>query len=580
MRRTIFTALLLLTLHAQAQVPHWKIHPNYENVEMIGNGLYIVSNNNKYGILNAKEKEILPIKYDKIGTFKSHYAVLFEDDNLVAYISDEGRLTDISNKYFKAVGQPVFNDGYLMVFNSSGFYYIHAEDDQIIGPFSGGTPFSEGYASVRIPKKRSHVLDGDNSPQLISAKTGQEAVLNLGDFDSGDIDFISSVSNGKLVVVLKKRFYEYDVNKETLTPMSIDGNLADKRSRVIAKERPVNITTAGTGYTVQSNQGTLCFDSRMRLTSINYVGQFDKKIPVPEEDRTVKETYIKSVGFSGTDLLGLSYNGKTILSPQFEEITVAWENEAVAKQNGKFGVVEIDPDKHVQYMMNDGLPIGFEHKTAKTSVKAVCTPNMDPKIMTLTSDDCIISPETRQESKNIETVALSYQCILKIPPKIGLEKRPATTKFSLNYDGLKLSPADITFDAWHVVNYSAEIVNHGPDADAYKVELLIKNISSDNANYFHQVTVSAENSVTSTIIKNSEENYTALFYDWKNDDLRFSVNITEDGCPTLHKFLTVPGKNSAKASTNDDASSRPAQKVKRKVKTTPKKKEQINYIPE
>jgi len=586
MRHSILTALIVLALNVQAQVPHWRIHPNYESIEMIGNGLYLVSNKGKFGVLNDKEKVILPPKYDKVGTFKSHYAVLFENDKPVAYISDKGRLQDISSKNYEIVGVPVFHDGYLLVYNSTGFYYIHGEDDMIIGPFSGGASFSEGYASVRVPKKLNHVLDGDNIPTLISAKTGLDANLNLGDYDNNDIDFISSVSNGKVIVALKKRFYEYDIKKETLTPLSTDGNLENKKSRVMAKERPVKIITTSTGYSILTNQGSMNFDPRMRLNSISYVGQFEKKIPVPEEIREEKDSPIKSVGFNGTDLLGLSYDGKTLLTAQFEKLTVAWKNEVVAMQNGKYGVIAIEPNQNYRFVLNDNLPIGFEHKTITTSIKAVCPPDMNPSMMTLTSEDenCIINTDTRQEKKNVETAVLSYQCVLNIPEEIGLEKSSADTRFSLNYDGLKLTPAILKFDTWYINNYNVQLLKNSTDGAVANVDIQVSNNDSNGKNFFRDVTVEASDSVICHLNKITEDIFNARFFGWKDGRIRFSVDITEDGCPTITYAFTV-NTNSAKKNNQSEAEeqTKTQARLKRKTKSRPKaaqkKEEKKVFIP-
>ena len=69
MKKFIFT-LSLLNLFtitaATAQVAKWVIHPSYNHIRMLGDGYYIVSQDDKYGILDATEKEIVPLQYDSI----------------------------------------------------------------------------------------------------------------------------------------------------------------------------------------------------------------------------------------------------------------------------------------------------------------------------------------------------------------------------------------------------------------------------------------------------------------------------------------------------------------------------------
>ena len=58
---------------------------------MLGNGYYLVSNNGRYGMMNSQEKEIVPLKYDKVSPFRSRTALIYSDGRFVGYMSDEGR---------------------------------------------------------------------------------------------------------------------------------------------------------------------------------------------------------------------------------------------------------------------------------------------------------------------------------------------------------------------------------------------------------------------------------------------------------------------------------------------------------
>ena len=270
MRHTISTLLLILAMSANAQVPQWALHPKYDSIEMLGNGYYVVSSNGKYGMMNAKEKEVVALKYDKISPFRSHTSILYANNAFVGYMSDEGRVKEFQSGQYQVAEQPSFYDGYLMVSNIDGYFYLHAADDAVIGPFCGGMPFTEGYAVVKVPKNLKRVLGGDYTTQILSAKTGKLENLNLGEYDVDDIDFISGVSNGKSIIVLKKRFYEYNFNTGALTPIHFDGNTSNKKSRVVANERPLNVQSYQDGFLVQFKAGQMTFHPLMRLNSITY----------------------------------------------------------------------------------------------------------------------------------------------------------------------------------------------------------------------------------------------------------------------------------------------------------------------
>ena len=582
MRKIVVAALLLMTTVAQAQVPHWNLHPRYASIEMLGNGCYLVSNNGKYGMMNDKEKEIVPLQYEKVSPFRTHAALLYNQGKFVGYMSDQGRVKQYPAGQFQVAEQPSFYDGYLLVSNIDGYFYLRASDDAIIGPFTGGMPFQEGYAVVKVPKNPKKVLGGDYTIQILSAKSGKLEPLNLGEYDEDDIDFISSVSYGKSIIVLKKRFHEYDFNKGTLTPIHFDNNIANKKSRVTANERPVNVMSNEDGFIIGFKQGQMTFDPLMRLNSISYIGQDKRNVSVPEEVKEEKQSPIQSKAFPNTELLGLNYNGKEILTAQFEKVSMLWDNEAIVMVNGKYGVINVDPNHTCRFVLNDNMAIGFEHKTAITNIKAVCPPYLKPSLMTLNSEDenCHINIDTRKENTNVETAVLSYQCSLNIPEEIGLEKSSTNTRFALNYDGLKLTANVIPFDTWYVNNYTVQVTKHTIEGAALTAEILVNNSSQGGKNFFRNVAIEAEDSVVCNLTKITEELFSARFYGWKDNTLRFSVDITEDGCPTLSYFRSIPistGKKNDKAETEAPVVAQA--KIKRKaVKTKPAAKEEKKKI--
>lgn len=581
MKNIVLAALLFMTTSVGAQVPRWVLHPKYDNIEMLGNGFYLVTNNGRTGVMNASEKEVVPLQYDKVSPFNTHYALVYKDGRFVGYMSDQGRVKEFPAGQYQVAEQPSFYDGYLVVSNINGYFYLRASDDEVIGPFTGAMPFTEGYAVVKVPNNPKKVLGGDYTIQVLSAKTGKLERLNLGEYDTDDVDFISGVSNGKSIIVLKKRFHEYDFSKGTLTPIHIDGNIANKKSRVMANERPVQVMSGENGFLVQFKTGQMTFDPLMRLTSIEYVGQGKKGVDVPEVAKEEKKSPIQSKAFPGTDLLGLNYNGKEILSAQFEKVSALWGNEAQVMTGGKYGILSVDPDHSCRFVLNDNMAIGFEHKTATTNIKAVCPPYMKPSLMTLNSEDenCHINIDTRKENTNVETAVLSYQCSMDIPEEIGLDKSSTNTKFALNYDGLKLTAKVLPFDTWYVNNYTVQIMKHNIEGSVLNAEILVNNGAMGGKNFFRDVQVEAEDSVVCNLTKITEEMYQARFYGWKDGTLRFSVDITEDGCPTLSYARSIAINTGKKTGKSEEEAPVVAQaKIKRKAKARPAAKKEEKKV--
>ena len=136
MKNIVLAALLFMTTSVGAQVPRWVLHPKYDNIEMLGNGFYLVTNNGRTGVMNASEKEVVPLQYDKVSPFNTHYALVYKDGRFVGYMSDQGRVKEFPAGQYQVAEQPSFYDGYLVVSNINGYFYLRASDDEVIGPFT------------------------------------------------------------------------------------------------------------------------------------------------------------------------------------------------------------------------------------------------------------------------------------------------------------------------------------------------------------------------------------------------------------------------------------------------------------
>lgn len=548
MKKIVMGLMLLTATSLQAQIPMWAIHPNYDKIKPLNSGNYVVSKNGKQGMLNAQEKEILPIKYDKVDFFNGDMGLLYNDNKFVGYTNDQGQVKDVAGMAYKTVCLDRFSDGYLAVSNTSGYYFLSDKSDKPLGPYTYAYPFSEGYAWVKVPKSPKHVLDGGYTFDVLSADNGQPATLSLGEYDKEDIDFISTSSNGKCIIVLKKRFFEYNYQTETLTPLALDNDPDNKKTRVMANERPVNVKFEGDRFSIQFKQGYMTFDPMMRLTSITYTGQPTQTFEVPQPPVLTMQSAISIATYEGTQLLGLKYLGKDVLSAQFDMVDRRWDDYALVKQNGRYGVIKFDPSHTCRFTLNGNKNIGFEHKTVNTDIKVTCPPYMQLPLMTLSSLDktCTISIDTRKENTNVETATLSYDCTMEIPEGTGLEPTKSKVRFAINYDGLKFVPAEISFNTWYINNYTVQLRSHQLNGNVLTAELQVSNTGQyDGMNYFRDVNIEAEDSVICSFNKMTEELYSAHLSEFKDNTVRFSVDITEDGCPTISYPFSINVKGNA-----------------------------------
>ena len=577
--RSIFTIILfLLGISSNAQVARWVLHPKYDSIKMLGTGYYVVTNNGKYGMVDSNEKEVVPLAYDSIAPFASHQALLFNNNKFMAYVSDQGKLNQAND--YELTGTSVFVDGYLLVHNDEGYHFISAATGDPIGPYPDASPFSEGYARIKVQSAKGK----DRICHYISAKTGKPITLPLEDNSADDIDFLSSSNNGKSIVIIKKRVYEYNFKENTLTPLSTD-NTDSRKARVTTNERPIPLfTTDDGGYQIMLKQGIMTFDHLMRLTSIQYEEMDEQKFTIPQTTNEEPTSHLIGAKFEGTNLLGLKTEKQVILPAQFDKIPLLWGDEALVLKNGKYGIVKVEENgRKWRYELNDNENIGFEHKSVKTHIKALCPPSMNSSLLSLKSNDknCIIKMETRKDVSNPETAMLDYECTLNVPKEIGESLSSSTISVSLNYDGLTFLPDKIEYKNWFINKYTVQLGKPQLSGGTMTVDVIVNNNSTEDQKYNKTVTIEASDSVIATISPITDETYSAKFVNWKDNRIHFEITVKEDGCPaksypfTLNTKEGTESKPTKTAQEGETPAEPKAKKVVKKPKVTPKKQEEI-----
>lgn len=580
--RNIFTiTLLLLGIGCHAQVARWVIHPKYDSIKMLGTGYYVVFNNGKYGMVDSNEKEVVPLAYDSIAPFASHQALLFNNNKFEAYVSDQG-IVHQANDY-ELTGTSVFVDGYLLVHNSKGYYFISAATGEAIGPYPEASPFSEGYARVKTQSAKAK----ERICHYLSAETGDFVKLHLEENSADDIDFLSSSNNGKAIVIIKKRVYEYNFDENVLTPLTTDDS-GSRKSRVMTNERPVTLVNTDEGkYQIAIKQGVMTFDHLMRLVSIQYNDREEpEEFDIPQQVYQQPTSKLAGATFAGTSLLGLKSNNQVVLPAQFERISMLWGNEALILKNGKYGILKVDDNGGKwRYELNDNQNICFEHKSVNTHLKVFCPPVADPSelsLLSLKSNDknCIIKMETRDAFVNLETSMLDYECTLNIPEKISESLSTSSISVSLNYDGLTFLPDQIDYNCWFINKYTVQLGKPQLTGGLLTVDVNVSHNTADDLKYVKNVTIEASDSVIASISPVTDETYAAKFANWKGNQIHFEIKVEEDGCPAKSYPFTLNTKDGTeskqpKTTEGETASEQKVKKVVKKPKPTPKKQENV-----
>lgn len=536
-KRILLTVMFVCILTSvDAQIAKWMVRPTYDHIEMLDCGLIKLSMNGKIGLLDDTGKEILPLKYDSITTFKEGHALLFSNSAFCAVIDTQGNTINVADKHYTvSEDSPSYSFGYLLVRKGNQHLFLDMEGREAYGPFAEAYPFFDGIARVKsYVNAQKNLID----TYYDYIKAGEGAVI-LPDTDKGDINFLSSFNDGKAIIVVKKRFYTIDAVSYEMIPLSVDSTL-NKKSLVVAVEKKIVPLANEGNYMVAAKNGIFTFDVNMRLARMELLDNEPQNYTFKQE---MAKKHSSSFSITGNNnLFGLDYKGQNILPPQFEKIMSLKDNLAIVKSDNKCGVITIDDKNHIRFKLNNNEHIGFTHQYYETML-AVMLPSYikcSSAVVTSKSDDCEIQIETRTENENVEGNTLGYKCRLSIPQDLADTLMAHRYRYALKYDGLTSVDYIVSIPEWYVKYYEVELKNTSLSlnpTDSVNVEFdLIKTdvARNDEANYYKDVELVSLNYAGDLILnKITENHYSFRLSGIDQERVMFSVKITERGCPSI-----------------------------------------------
>lgn len=555
-----------------AQVAYWAIHPAYDSIRIMEENVFMVSKDGKYGIMGKDGKEILPIAYDSIADFRNGAALLFKgkDKSFCGFVTGNGRMVDLARQKYATNNEcPNFREGFLIVNDSIANYYILDQGNgETYGPFKYALPCNEGFAAVMT----RHGADNKNTWALFSEET--RTTISFGpDIDPDDISLVSSVSHGKAIVVVKKRFYEYDTNAKTLTSLSVDGT-ADKKSLVAADSRNIVASQTPDGRRVVAKNALFDFDKMMRLKWRQYAGQQPQVFDIAEDSIVAEAANAGGCQSGGSALWGMTYKGTVVLPQQFEEVMQAVGDMAVVRQNGLCGVIAIDGKGHFAFKLNDNKAVAFEHGYYNSSLVATFPPYISPaktKVESLTKE-CLLKPETRKDNQNIETSSITYDCQLTMNDDITEDATPVEYKFTVVYDGLFSGIFQVALPERYIKAYEVEITGESLKNQVAEISFDVKPLSPSGGRFQKKVEVEPEKDEQVVVVEQvGEDSYKAKIYGLESNVAMFDVIVTEDGCPAVaYPFLeTIAVDSEKKPAANAAKKSRGTTAPRRRVRRSP-----------
>lgn len=542
MKRTLLTFICIcLAGLANAQIAKWLIEPLYDDIHMAVGIDAIVTDSANTKTLWSFEGRRLATTPNEIFDFRENRSVSTVPGtaNIACVFKNNGESIKIENCNV-AHAYPYYSCGKLLV--QEGIYYRFVDVD---GSFNGGKytkayPYFNDYASCQTFLN----MEKQKDPYFLLVNKNEEMVqfsFNGKNFDTDDIEFISSVNDDNLaIVVLKHKLYKFNGADGSLSPVfasedetnlknqaKLDGDLNMCYKKV---DDNTYVLTAKCG---KNGEVSFEFDSMLKPVSFTTNGE-TKKYSVREE---VKREFTSPLRMETEgNLYGIYWDSEVMLPAQFEKLSTCFENKAFVKLNGKFGMLAIDKDAKFSLKINKGNDVAFLHQKFETAVR-VDMPSyiLSDKTYLEIDPSCGIElDKTSREMKNTESGNfVEYNCVLNIPENLPDEIEEISYPIQVVYNGLKSPVINHKINAWFYKKFEVEEdetqrhVEHGTLTFVFN----IKNAQLDGSIVKFDVSVLAD-----TLSVQREDKMSETRYKYKVDGLNEGINnivvqILEQGCP-------------------------------------------------
>lgn len=577
MKRTLLTFICIcLAGLANAQIAKWLIEPLYDDIHMAVGIDAIVTDSANTKTLWSFEGRRLATTPNEIFDFRENRSVSTVPGtaNIACVFKNNGESIKIENCNV-AHAYPYYSCGKLLVQEGIYYRFVGIDGSFNVGKYTKAYPYFNDYASCQTFLN----MEKQKDPYFLLVNKNEEMVqfsFNGKNFDTDDIEFISSVNDENLaIVVLKHKLYKFNGADGSLSPVfasedetnlknqaKLDGDLNMCYKKV---DDNTYVLTAKCG---KNGEVSFEFDNMLKPVSFTTNGE-TKKYSVREE---VKREFTSPLRMETEgNLYGIYWESEVMLPAQFEKLSTCFENKAFVKLNGKFGMLAIDKDAKFSLKINKGYDVAFLHQKFETAVR-VDMPSyiLSNKTYLEIDPSCGIElDKTSREMKNTESGNfVEYNCVLNIPENLPDEIEEISYPIQVVYNGLKSPVINHKINAWFYKKFEVEEdetqrhVEHGTLTFVFN----IKNAQLDGSIVKFDVSVLAD-----TLSVQREDKMSETRYKYKVDGLNEGINnivvqILEQGCPpALFPFEVEYHKPVAKTKTKPAEQEKVVIKKKAKV---------------
>ena len=362
-RQLILTlAVAAITITAKGQVAKWLIPPLYDNIYMTNGENLIITDSLNQKTIWSQTGLRLATTNDHIFSFVEGFAVTTKrgSEMITGFYDSKGKFTKLS-RCNVSYSKPYFSNNYLLVRNDSYYRFINSNGELMSGQYAKAYPFSNGYASCNTFANLEKKKDPYN---LLITKEHEQVPFRFGSkqFDDDDLEFISSVNDENIgIVVAKHRLYYFNGKDRTLSPIFARKDESNIKNQAKLEDEfclsnesdSVSILSAKCG---KNDRIRIRFNSMLIPISISLAdGDYTYSTDVKAKRSFESPLRMSKEG----NKYGVSWGGIEILPPQLDELITCFNDKSFVRLNGKCGMLQVFKDEEFKININKGNTYSF-----------------------------------------------------------------------------------------------------------------------------------------------------------------------------------------------------------------------------
>ena len=459
--------ILALSLAGRSQVASWLIPPVYDDINKVRGAELLVTDSLKKKILWTYQGKRVFETSESLFSFTDNVAVLTRGGTnaLIGIVKTDGELIPL-NGMLVVHKYPYFSEGFLAVKQEHDRYYHYIdraggkaiENCTEAYPFCNGFAKCEAYQGSRRKNGCVHLLLDTHGQPVAFSYEGKK-------FDDGDIDFVSSVNDdGIAVVVAKRKVYYFDAATCQLQPvMGLIGETSVKNQVQVENDEAKYLKSLEDGSTELYAKGgnakiVFRFNHLLKLNELNINGSSKTYTEKTTREMWDPESSLE-VSAKG-EKYGIYFGGKEILPPQFDDCPTCFDNKAMASVGGKYGLLQVTDKGPFVFSMNKGNDIAFRHQRVETTIRLDIPFPVSAEsagIKMVPPSGCEIDVTSREAKTTGFGSSVVYYCTLTIPETLSDETREVEYKAQAVYDGLISVPVSFKAKEWYYKYFNIDV---------------------------------------------------------------------------------------------------------------------------